>query len=184
MDGKLNLRVNKYETKVFRDTLSPDSIANSYMIGAGEGWGYMFARWAEAGMHGFDRNWALVDENSPHDPVSNPYISPNTTVLRYQPNLTPGMSAAERAATVDATKAQQDAALAAIFNPANRPDEDLITFWNQDLTFGAEEGWGAGGKAWAGTPAMGIGAPLAWPREVSAISSKRDALRASSKNSS
>jgi len=153
MEGKLNLRVNRYKTNVSRDTLSASSIPNSYMIGAGEGWGYMFGIWARDGANDFWRNFALENPEAGFDPVSNPYINPNITDLRYQPVLTEGMSAAERAATVAATKAQQDAAIAALTDPANRPDPSILAFWNQDLTFTSDDAWDAGGRAWAGEPA-------------------------------
>ncbi|MEM9159053.1 MAG: hypothetical protein AAGB46_08385, partial [Verrucomicrobiota bacterium] len=153
MDGKFNFRMTRYETKVFRDTLDNSSIANSYMIGAGEGWGYMFGTWADAGAHDFWRNFALEDPEAAFDAVSNPYINPEVTDLRYAPQFADGMSDAERSAVVAATKAQQDAALDALFDPANRPDPSILAFWNQDLTFDASGGWDNGGDAWAGEPA-------------------------------
>ncbi len=148
-DNRFNLKVNKYETKVFKDTLSSSSIANSYMIGAGEGWGNMFATWAAEPNNGFEvNNYALTIPDAPFDAVDNPYIDPSITSLQYQPQ--PGQSIAD-------ALAGQEAALGAIFNRDNNMNDpefaQFLSFWNQDWTqVTAEAGWGAGGQAWAGEP--------------------------------
>ncbi len=154
MNGRLNFRANKYETQVFRDTLSDSSIANSYMIGAGEGWGRMFGLWAEGGLHDFRKNYALEDPDSPFDAATNPYINPNVTDLRYQPVLNADMTDAERAASIATRKAEQEASLAALFDPSNRPPSQIENFWMQDWdAIDPAAGWGSSGNAFNGTPA-------------------------------
>ena len=159
MNGKLNLRVNKYETKVFRDTLSDESIPGVYMIGAAEGWGYRFAIQALAegvgNVGNFNQNYALQNPGAPYDAVTNPYISPNTTDLRYDPGPIGNLSPAAQVATIDAAKQAQDAALTAFMAPENRPDQQLLDFWNLDLTATADDP-NLDGKTWSGTPAGGF----------------------------
>lgn len=149
LDGKFNLKINRFQTNVTRATLSGSSIANSYMIGAGEGWGYMFAKWADEGEAEFSRNFALVDIDDPNSGL----INPDVPVLRYEPAYSGNETPAEMAAMVAATKVQQDAALAAIFATGNRPSDSVLAYWGQDLDgIEASNGWDDGGKAWNGEP--------------------------------
>ncbi|MBC2606790.1 TonB-dependent receptor plug domain-containing protein [Pelagicoccus albus] len=147
-DNRFNLKVNKYETKVYRDTLSDSSIANSYMIGAGEGWGNMYVTWATAGVLDFQRNFALTDPEGEYDAATNPYLDPEVTMLRYEPM--PGQTPAEALASETA-----------IFNAMLDRDNNLndpefarfLDFWNQDWSqVTAEAGWGASASSWAGEP--------------------------------
>ena len=146
-DNRFNFKVNKFDTKVFQDTLSSSSIANSYMIGAGEGWGYMFANWAMGGVEDFARNYALVDPMLPES-ESNPRIDPAIGVLRYQPAA---------GQTVAQGLAHQQAVLAAMFNESNNLGSEefrrFLSFWNQDWDgITPTGGWADGGRAWAGEP--------------------------------
>lgn len=159
LEGKFSLKVNRYETKVKGSTLSGSSIANSYMIGAGEGWGRMYTGWALAaeqqGLSGegsgngndFWRNFALEDPTLPHSDT-NPYINPEVTDLRYEPlSYTPeGVAAA---------KAAQQAVFDAVFNPANIPDEAIWSFWGQNFNAfdPVNNPGGDWAYAWNGEPA-------------------------------
>ncbi|MBD5781858.1 TonB-dependent receptor [Pelagicoccus sp. NFK12] len=143
-DDRFIFKVNKFDTKVYQDTLSGSSIGNSYMIGAGEGWAYLFGHMAQAGIEDFRFNYALVD---PEDPDS-ARIDPNIGDLRYQPKE--GQSIAD-------ALAEQEAALSALFNTANNLDDpkfqQFLNFWNQDWdAVAATPGWAGGGAAWAGEP--------------------------------
>ncbi|MDQ8186054.1 TonB-dependent receptor plug domain-containing protein [Pelagicoccus sp. SDUM812002] len=166
-DGKLHFKINRYETNVKNATLSSSSFGNSYMIGFGEG----VARWGglqtQLGTHGFENNYALVDPESPFDATTNPLIDPSIEVLRYEPN--PGefpgtnwgndydsLTEAQRMAAVQAALTRQEGALAAIFDPANRPSSAIEEFWRQDWDAITGEGtWGSPDQAnaWAGEPA-------------------------------
>lgn len=164
---KLSFKINRYETNVKNATLSSSSFGNSYMIGFGEG----VARWGglqtQLGTFGFENNYALVDPESPYDAATNPLIDPSIEVLRYEPN--PGefpgtnwgndfdsLTDAERQAAVQAALTRQEGALAAIFDPANRPSKSIEEFWRQNWDAITGEGtWGSEDQAnaWAGEPA-------------------------------
>jgi hypothetical protein len=90
LDGKLMLRVTKYETRVTNATLSGE-LGNSYLIGAGEAWGQAAAyhlkvddnQWPGDGNYGTASNgktlrWqpndaGLTDPTQGYNPTTNPY---------------------------------------------------------------------------------------------------------------
>jgi len=146
-NDKLHLKINRYETKVQNATLSGSSIANSYMIGFGEG----LARWgglqAQKGNYGFGTNYAL-------DGAGN-QINPAIADLRYQPNPDEIAAAATPADAIQAAYDRQTAALNAVFDPANRPSAAIENFWGQDWdSITGNDTWGGPDQAfaWAGTP--------------------------------
>ncbi|MBK1878315.1 TonB-dependent receptor plug domain-containing protein [Pelagicoccus mobilis] len=153
LNDRFSFRANYYETEVTNDTLSASSISNSYMIGAGEGWGMLFAKMAEGGKDDFWRNYALEDPEAGFDADTNPYINPEVEVLRYQPAFTEGMSAAERSAEVARTLAIEQGVVAAFNDPSNYPSQQFRDFWGQNWdAITPDAGWGAGGAAWNGEP--------------------------------
>ena len=50
LNDRLTFKINWYETKLTNATLSGAAIDGSYLLGAGEAWGYMFAQWALLGV--------------------------------------------------------------------------------------------------------------------------------------
>lgn len=129
LNDKLTLRVNWYDSAVKNARLTGDP-GNVYSVGYAEGWAYMFAQWARLGVEGFSTNYALSDTNNPNSPL----IDPNVTVLHYQPEI---------GETVAQAKAVQDAAVAAVLDPANLPPQDFIDTWNISPTsYDPTRGWG------------------------------------------
>ncbi|MDQ8201704.1 TonB-dependent receptor plug domain-containing protein [Pelagicoccus sp. SDUM812003] len=171
LKDKLHFKINRYETNVKNATLSDSSFGNSYMIGFGEG----LVRWGGKqtikGVHGFTENYALVNPDEPFDATTNPLINPEIEVLRYEPNpgefpTSPdaatwetafaGLDEAQRMAAVEAAYNRQEAALAAVFDPANRPSKAIEEFWRQDWdAITGDDTWGGPDQAnaWAGEPA-------------------------------
>ncbi|MDQ8183345.1 TonB-dependent receptor plug domain-containing protein [Pelagicoccus sp. SDUM812005] len=166
-DSRLHLKINRYETNVKNATLSDSSFGNSYMIGFGEG----LVRWGglqtQKGVHGFTENYALMDPTAPFDATTNPLINPEIEVLRYEPNPgefdgtswaqdRAGLSPEAQAAAVQAAYNRQEAALAAVFDPANRPSKAIEEFWGQNWdALTGDDTWGGPDQAnaWAGEPA-------------------------------
>lgn len=149
LNDKLHFKINRYETSVKDATLSGSSIANSYMIGFGEG----LARWSVAqlqkGTHGFDTNYAL-------DTDGVTLINPAIPDLRYEPSAAEYAAAATPADAIQAAYDRQTAAVNAVLDPANRPSAAIESFWGQDWdAITGDDTWGGAdqGYAWAGEPA-------------------------------
>lgn len=133
LDDKLTLKINWYKSSVKNARLTGDP-GNGYAIGWGEGWAYMFARWAQLGIEGFSNNWALTNPSAPAG-AGNPLIDPSVTVLRYQPLA---------GQTVAQALAYQNAAINAVI--ANEPPADFVNTWGiqrVSTKWDPTKGWGA-----------------------------------------
>ncbi|MCH6255622.1 TonB-dependent receptor plug domain-containing protein [Puniceicoccaceae bacterium K14] len=156
LKGKLQFKVNRYETTVKNATLSGSSIANSYMIGFGEG----VARWAalqtRKGNYGFSTNYAL-DANGNQ-------INPDIEVLRYEP-IVADSDAGATAQEVEDAYNRQEAILAHFVEldsngewaliDENRPSAAIESFWGQNYdAITGDDTWGGPDQAnaWAGEP--------------------------------
>lgn len=84
-DGKYSLKINKYETEVTNATLSGD-LANSYLIGAGENWGNVWARRIYREIHGIAPGFDATGDNYGTTDASSPYGAGK--ILRWQPSDT------------------------------------------------------------------------------------------------
>ena len=148
MEGRFNFKANHYKTTVVADNVSPAEIANTYMVGAGEGWSRMFVLMAEGQNGIYTSNFALNDPNDPNSGL----INPNVADVRFQPNFTVGMTPAEMSAEVQRTYDLQQATIAAHNDPANTPSQEFQNFWRVDVDgINNTDGWGNGSLAWPGS---------------------------------
>jgi len=126
LNDKLTLKINWYETTVSNATIDTNAIGASYLLGAGEAWGYGFATWAKKGptanaygspgASAFGPNYNLKADGTLIDPTINPEQG---GWLAYEP---------QNGETVAQAYAHQKAAINAFL--ANPVPADFAKTWN------------------------------------------------------